>query len=70
MVRPGDILHLKSGSPKMVVVGIQTIGVDIPLITTTWVAFNTGVPHQITAPLVAFKRGEEANNRWSDEVPF
>jgi hypothetical protein len=54
----------------MVVVGIQTIGVDIPLITTTWVAFNTGVPHQITAPLVAFKRGEEANNRWSDEVPF
>lgn len=70
----GDIVHLVSGSPRMTVVGVTPSGI----ITTSWVAYNTGVPHTLSAYASCFKLEGEAAARSMikpryynhDEVPF
>ena len=69
----GDVVHLVSGSPRMTVTGYTPGG----MITASWVAYNTGVPHNITAypncfTLEAPARlgSNKAHSRYQDEDPF
>lgn len=41
----GDVVSLKSGSPRLTVVGYTMNGVSVE-----WIAYNTGVPHTAVYP--------------------
>lgn len=69
----GDTVHLVSGSPRMTVIGVTASGI----ITTAWVAYNTGVPHTMsglascfTPETVAPRGAGPSFRRYQDEVPF
>lgn len=55
----GDVLYLKSGSPKMTVVGLLPSG----MVTTTWVCYHTGEVKSLTALYHAFKPAPEYKPR-------
>lgn len=52
MFQVGDVVHLKSGSPRMTVVSMHP---DNPDITVAWVVYNTGELKQAVLPVLALK---------------
>jgi uncharacterized protein YodC (DUF2158 family) len=53
MYRIGDLVSLKSGSPKMTVVRIEGGPVSL-VISTVWIHYNTGKIKHMSAPADAF----------------
>lgn len=51
---PGDIVYLRSGSPKMTVIKVD--GVGTRWITVVWVAYGKSKMEERCLPSFAFKR--------------
>ena len=50
-IRPGDVVRLKSGSPKLVVLEVRG-----KRLLVGWIAYNTNAPHTMLIPAAAVWR--------------
>ena len=56
MFKVGDLVRMKSGSPKMIVTDVVVPGVGhgFDSVTVTWCAYGTSVVHTHTGPSIIF----------------
>lgn len=59
MLKVGDIVYLKSGSPKMTIIEVRG-GPASFMVKVAWIDYNSGLVKKLTAPSDAFKSAGEA----------
>lgn len=70
----GDVVYLKSGSARMTVTEVLSLGGDNQTLTVVWVHFESQEIRSLTAAKEAFNpagaKGERGAYPHRDEVPF